>query len=71
VALLDSLAQPQGLPHWRAQLDLAVSLAGTPELAEALQRADALRPDWLAGHPLDQLRRELEAGKTRSWDGQF
>jgi eukaryotic-like serine/threonine-protein kinase len=71
VALLDALPQPQGLPHWRAQLDLAVSLAGTPEAAAALQRADALRPAWLAQHPLDVLRRELESGKPGRWEGQF
>jgi len=69
--LLDSLPAPQGLPHWRAQLDLAASLAGTPQLSDALKRADALRPDWLQAHPLDALRRELEAGKTGRWEGQF
>ena len=69
--LLDSLPAPQGLPHWRAQLDLAASLAGTPQMSDALKRADALRPDWLQAHPLDALRRELEAGKTGRWEGQF
>jgi len=73
VALLDALPQPQGLPHWRAQLDLAASLAGTPEAAEALKRADALRPTWLGSHPLDALRRELESGSKPGarWEGQF
>jgi serine/threonine protein kinase len=72
VQLLDSLPQPQGLPHWRAQLDLAASLLGTPEAAAALQRADALRPDWLASHPLDTLRAELGRGQWRpQWAGQL
>ncbi|KQW45614.1 MULTISPECIES: serine/threonine-protein kinase [unclassified Roseateles] len=72
VALLDALPQPQGLPHWRAQLDLAASLVGTPEAAEALKRADALRPNWLAPHPLDELRTELGRGQWRAaWAGQF
>lgn len=72
VALLDALPAPQGLPHWRAQLDLAASLAGTPDAAEALKRADALRPDWLAPHPLDDLRAELGRGQWRAqWAGQF
>jgi serine/threonine protein kinase len=72
VQLLDALPQPQGLPHWRAQLDLAASLVGTPEAAAALQRADALRPGWLHSHPLDTLRAELGRGQWRpSWAGQF
>ncbi|MBI3350672.1 MAG: serine/threonine protein kinase [Burkholderiales bacterium] len=72
VALLDTLPAPQGLPHWRAQLDLAASLIGTPEAAQALQRADALRPDWLPPHPLDELRAELGRGQWRPvWAGQF
>ncbi|MDR7335228.1 serine/threonine-protein kinase [Roseateles asaccharophilus] len=72
VQLLDSLQQPQGLPHWRAQLDLAASLIGTPEAAAALQRADALRPDWLQSHPLDTLRAELGRGQWRpQWGGQL
>jgi eukaryotic-like serine/threonine-protein kinase len=72
VALLDALPAPQGLPHWRAQLDLAASLAGTPDAAEALKRADALRPSWLPPHPLDELRAELGRGQWRAaWAGQF
>jgi serine/threonine-protein kinase len=72
VALLDGLPQPQGLPHWRAQLDLAASLAHTPEAAAALARVDALRPDWLAAHPLDALRAELGRGRWQPhWAGQF
>ncbi|PTT90965.1 hypothetical protein DBR42_04840, partial [Pelomonas sp. HMWF004] len=71
VALLDSLPAPQGLPHWRAQLDLATSLVGTPEAAAALARADALRPAWLGSHPLDALRQQLSAGQAGAWDGQF
>lgn len=73
VAYLDGLPQPEPLPHWAAQLDLAVSLrrAGQP-MAEALARADALRPAWLASHPLDRLRRELEGpAMPGDWDGQF
>ncbi|HEV6965359.1 serine/threonine-protein kinase [Roseateles sp.] len=73
VAYLDSLPQPQGLPHWAAQLDLALSLrrAGQP-VAEALARADALRPAWLPQHPLDGLRRELEQpAAPGAWDGRF
>ena len=73
VAYLDGLPQPQGLPHWTAQLDLALSLrrAGQP-VAEALARADALRPAWLASHPLDPLRRELDGpAAPGAWDGQF
>ncbi|MGQ3094764.1 MAG: hypothetical protein ACT6RP_15015, partial [Roseateles sp.] len=67
-----ALPAPQGLPHWRAQLNLAASLAGTPEAAAALARADALRPGWLAAHPLDALRAELGRGQWRaSWAGQF
>jgi serine/threonine-protein kinase len=72
VALLDSLPAPQGLPHWRAQLDLAASLVGTPQAADALARADALRPAWLAPHPLDGLRAELGRGQWQArWAGQF
>ncbi|MFG6439906.1 serine/threonine-protein kinase [Roseateles sp. LKC17W] len=72
VALLDALPQPQGLPHWRAQLDLAASLARTPEAAAALARADTLRPAWLAAHPLDALRAELGRGTWQPhWAGQF
>lgn len=72
VALLDSLPPPQGLPHWRAQLDLAASLVGTPDAAAALQRADALRPQWLTSHPLDTLRAELGRGQWQPhWAGQF
>ncbi|MFG6414226.1 protein kinase [Roseateles sp. DC23W] len=72
VQLLDGLQQPQGLPHWRAQLDLAASLLGTPEAAEALRRADTLRPDWLTEHPLDTLRAELGRGQWRPlWAGQL
>lgn len=73
VAYLDGLPQPEPLPHWAAQLDLALSLrrAGEP-VAEALARADALRPTWLASHPLDRLRRELEGpAAPEDWDGQF
>lgn len=72
VALLDSLPAPQGLPHWRAQLDLAASLVNTPESGAALARADALRPSWLPPHPLDTLRAELGSGHwRREWGGQF
>jgi serine/threonine-protein kinase len=72
VALLDALPPPQGLPHWRAQLDLAASLVGTPRAAEALRRADALRPAWLPPHPLDGLRAELGRGQWRpQWAGQL
>jgi serine/threonine-protein kinase len=72
VALLDALPSPQGLPHWRAQLDLAASLVGTADAAEALRRADALRPGWLPHHPLDDLRAELGRGQWRPiWAGQF
>ena len=72
VALLDSLPAPQGLPHWRAQLDLAASLIGTPQAAKALARADALRPAWLPPHPLDGLRAELGRGQWQArWAGQF
>ncbi|MFG6464436.1 protein kinase [Roseateles sp. DXS20W] len=72
VALLDALPAPQGLPHWRAQLDLAASLVGTPDAAAALARADALRPPWLQPHPLDALRAELGRGQWRpQWAGQF
>lgn len=72
VALLDALPAPQGLPHWRAQLDLAASLVGTPDAATALARADALRPPWLQQHPLDALRAELGRGQWRpQWAGQF
>ena len=73
IAYLDDQPQPEPLPHWTAQLDLALSLAraGQP-VAEALARADALRPGWLASHPLDDLRRDLEAGKTAGhWEGRF
>jgi serine/threonine-protein kinase len=72
VAQLDALPPPQGLPHWRAQLDLAASLVGTPDAAEALRRADLLRPAWLPPHPLDGLRAELGRGLWRPvWAGQF
>jgi eukaryotic-like serine/threonine-protein kinase len=72
VALLDALPSPQGLPHWRAQLDLAASLLGSAQSAQALQRADTLRPDWLPPHPLDDLRAELGRGLWRpGWAGQF
>jgi len=72
VALLDALPAPQGMPHWRAQLDLAASLVNTPEAAAALARADALRPVWLGRHPLDALRAELGRGEWRpQWAGQF
>lgn len=63
IAFFDGLAEPQYLPHWSAQLDLAVTLlqAKDPAIAAALQRADALRPASLApGHPLDSLRQALE-----------
>jgi serine/threonine-protein kinase len=73
VAYLDSLPQPQGLPHWAAQLDFALSLrlAGQP-VADALTRADALRPAWLQSHPLDRLRDELAGTAVPGrWDGQF
>jgi hypothetical protein len=72
VAQLDALPPPQGLPHWRAQLDLAASLVGTADAAEALRRADLLRPAWLPPHPLDGLRAELGRGLWRpAWAGQF
>lgn len=72
VAMLDALPPPQGLPHWRAQLDLAASLVNTPEAAAALARADTLRPAWLGPHPLDALRAELGRGQWRpQWAGQF
>lgn len=75
VAFLDGLPPPQGLPHWRAQLDLAASLvaAGAPDAPQALARADALRPAWLAaGHPLDALRQALgRGGPSAAWAGQF
>ncbi|HEY0954827.1 MAG TPA: hypothetical protein VGE36_08735, partial [Roseateles sp.] len=72
VALLDRLPAPQGLPHWRAQLDLAASLVGTTAETEALRRADELRPEWLAEHPLDTLRAELGRGQWRPlWAGQL
>lgn len=72
VAMLDALPAPQGLPHWRAQLDLAASLVGTPDAPAALARADALRPPWLQQHPLDALRAELGHGQWRpQWAGQF
>jgi serine/threonine-protein kinase len=72
VALLDALPAPQGLPHWRAQLDLAASLVNTPDAAAALARADTLRPDWLPPHPLDALRAELGRGQWHpQWAGQF
>ncbi len=72
VALLDRLPAPQGLPHWRAQLDLAASLVGTTAETEALRRADELRPEWLAEHPLDALRAELGRGQWRPlWAGQL
>lgn len=72
VALLDELPAPQGLPHWRAQLDLAASLVNTPDAAAALARADALRPGWLKSHPLDTMRAELGRNEWRSqWAGQF
>lgn len=72
VAFLDALPSPQGVPHWRAQLDLAASLAGTPTGAQALNRADELRPPWLPPHPLDELRKELGRAQWRaSWAGQF
>lgn len=73
LAYLDSLPEPQGLPHWAAQLDLALSLrlADQP-VGPALTRADALRPAWLSSHPLDRLRRELDgSAKPGAWDGQF
>ena len=73
VAYLDGLPQPQGLLHWTAQLDLALSLrrAGQP-VADALVRADALRPTWLASHPLDGLRHELDGpAMPHAWAGQF
>lgn len=73
VVYLDRLPQPQGLPHWAAQLDLALSLrlAGQP-VGDALARADALRPAWLASHPLDKLRDELAGSTTPgAWDGRF
>ncbi|WP_422018564.1 protein kinase domain-containing protein [Roseateles sp.] len=75
VAYLDRLPAPQGLPHWRAQLDLAASLvaARSPDAAQALARADALRPEWLAPHhPMDALRAQLgQGGSAASWSGQF
>ncbi len=73
VAYLDSLPQPAPLPHWEAQLDLALSLRLAHQPVEAaLARADALRPVWLVSHPLDRLRRELEAPSPPGhWDGQF
>lgn len=74
VTFLDRQPAPQGLQHWRAQLDLALSLAaaGAPDAASALARADALRPPWLGSHPLDRLRRELDTGtRTAGWEGQF
>jgi serine/threonine-protein kinase len=73
VAYFDAVAQPEPLPHWAAQLNLALSqrLAGQPTDA-TLARADALRPAWLASHPLDRLRRELDGPvKPGAWNGQF
>lgn len=75
VAFLDGLPPPQGLQHWRAQLDLAASLVATqaPDAPQALQRADTLRPAWLApNHPLDALRATLgRGGASAAWAGQF
>jgi len=73
VAYFDAVAQPDPLPHWAALLNLALSqrLAGQPA-EPTLARADALRPAWLASHPLDRLRRELDGpAKPGAWDGQF
>jgi len=73
VAFFDGLPQPEPLPRWAAQLDLALSLrlAGQP-VDQALARADELRPKWLESHPLDRLRREVESpSKPGVWDGQF
>ncbi|CAM3736867.1 serine/threonine-protein kinase [Roseateles saccharophilus] len=73
VAYLDGLPQPEPLAHWAAQLDLALSLRRARQpVAEALARADALRPAWLGSHPLDRLRRELDGpAMPADWDGQF
>ncbi|MDT9002055.1 serine/threonine-protein kinase [Paucibacter sp. APW11] len=74
-AYFDGLGEPQYLPHWLAQLDLAATLlrAGKPEAAAALARADALRPASLPpGHPLDQLRQALgRQDFTASLDGRL
>lgn len=73
VAYFDALAQPEPLPHWAAQLDLALSLRLAGQPAEAtLARADALRPAWITSHPLDRLRQELQGGAPPGhWEGQF
>ncbi len=75
---LDQLPEPQPYLRWSAQLDWALGLcrAGDTRLAEALQRADALRPPTLpaGSQGLDGLRRQLGQGRCASsagWDGFF
>jgi len=65
VAYLDGLGEPQQVPAWSAQLDLAATLAllQDPQAEAALARADALRPAGLPPQPLDALRRALGRGE--------
>ena len=66
VAYLDGLPDPERVPAWSAQLDLAATLVRLrdPQAGAALARADALRPAGLPAQPLDALRQALGRGAT-------
>lgn len=66
VAYLDSLPEPERVPAWSAQLDLAATLVRLrdPQAGAVLARADSLRPASLPPQPLDALRRALERAQV-------
>ena len=74
-ARLWSLVTDAALVALLVTLGLAASLVAThaTDAPQALQRADALRPAWLAPrHPLDALRATLgQGGSSAPWAGQF